>query len=199
MADSSPLSGLPPAGIVLAAGSGVRFGGPKAPYVYDGERLVDRSVSLLRQSGLEPVIVVLGAWVGEVEGAVPVVNTNFASGMSGSLAIGIEYLRSHHPEVSSAVITLVDLPFLRSATLNAITESDSDLVQAYFQGEPGHPVKIAANYWSDLLNQLQGDSGAKAFLRAHNATALEIDDPGIVQDLDRVPIDQVPIDQVPIE
>jgi CTP:molybdopterin cytidylyltransferase MocA len=199
MADSSPpsanpstgsrVAGFTSAGIVLAAGSGERFGGPKAPYIYKGERLVDRSVSLLRQSGLDPVIVVLGAWVGDVEGAVTVVNTNFASGMSGSLAIGIDYLRLHHPEVSSAVITLVDLPFLRSATLNAITESDSDLVQAYFQGEPGHPVKIAAHHWSDLLSQLHGDSGAKAFLRAHNATALEIDDPGIVQDLDHVPID----------
>ncbi len=194
MADSSPprvnpTTGSPLAGIVLAAGTGERFGGPKAPYIYKGERLVDRSVSLLRQSGLEPVIVVLGAWVGEVEGAVTVVNTNFASGMSGSLAAGIDYLRLHHPEVSSAVITLVDLPFLHSSTLNAITKSDSDLVQAYFQGEPGHPVKIAAHYWSDLLSQLHGDSGAKAFLRAHNATALEIDDPGIVQDLDHVPID----------
>ena len=36
------------AGLVLAAGAGVRFGGPKAPFVLDGLRLVDRSVQLLR-------------------------------------------------------------------------------------------------------------------------------------------------------
>ena len=36
------------AGLVLAAGAGVRFGGPKAPVVVDGERLVDRAARLLR-------------------------------------------------------------------------------------------------------------------------------------------------------
>ena len=192
MADSSPprgipTSGLPSAGIVLAAGSGVRFGGPKAPYVYEGERLVDRSVSLLHQSGLDPVIVVLGAWVGDVEGAITVVNESHGSGMSGSLAVGIDYLRNHYPDVPSAIITLVDLPLLQTSTINVLTESDSDLAQAHYQGEPGHPVKIAAHYWSDLLGQLHGNSGAKAFLRTHNATAIEINDPGIVQDLDHVP------------
>jgi molybdenum cofactor cytidylyltransferase len=108
--------------------------------------------------------------------------------MSGSLALGLDYLRTHHPDVSSAVITLVDLPFLKSSTITVLAESDSDLAQAHYQGNPGHPVKIAAHYWSDLLRQLDGDSGAKAFLRAHNATALEINDPGIVQDLDHAPI-----------
>jgi len=39
------------AGVVLAAGEGRRFGGPKAPYVHEGERLVDRSVRLLREAG----------------------------------------------------------------------------------------------------------------------------------------------------
>ena len=58
------------AGLVLAAGEGRRFGGPKAPAVIDGERLVDRAVRVLRAGGCDPVYVVLGAWVGEtaVEG-----------------------------------------------------------------------------------------------------------------------------------
>ncbi|MGA1145657.1 MAG: NTP transferase domain-containing protein, partial [Candidatus Nanopelagicales bacterium] len=50
------------AGVVLAAGEGKRFGGPKAPFEYDGERLVDRAVRVLREAGCDPVFVILGAW-----------------------------------------------------------------------------------------------------------------------------------------
>ena len=62
------------AGLVLAAGEGRRFGGPKAPYVLDGVRLVDRAVALLRDAGCDPVLVVLGAWIDDVPDAVVVVN-----------------------------------------------------------------------------------------------------------------------------
>ncbi len=57
------------AGLVLAAGEGKRFGGPKAPYVHNGERLVDRAVNVLAEAGCDPVFVVLGAWIGGVPGA----------------------------------------------------------------------------------------------------------------------------------
>ncbi|MFM8895280.1 MAG: NTP transferase domain-containing protein, partial [Actinomycetales bacterium] len=49
------------AGLVLAAGSGSRFGQPKAGVLIDGERLVDRAVRILSQAGADPVLVVLGA------------------------------------------------------------------------------------------------------------------------------------------
>ena len=62
-------------GVVLAAGSGRRFGEPKAPVVVEGERLVDRAVRVLRQGGCSRVLVVLGAWVGPVAGAEVIVNT----------------------------------------------------------------------------------------------------------------------------
>ena len=68
------------AGLVLAAGEGRRFGGPKAPYVLDGERLVDRAVRVLREAGCDPVVVVLGAWVGEVPGAEVVGNEDVGRG-----------------------------------------------------------------------------------------------------------------------
>lgn len=44
------------AGVVLAAGEGRRFGGPKAPYVLHGERLVDRAVRVLQQGGCDFLI-----------------------------------------------------------------------------------------------------------------------------------------------
>src|SRR5699024_10112243 len=59
----------PMTGLVLAAGAGRRFGGPKALVDFRGARLVDRAVSLLRAGGCDRVVVVSGAVELEVPGA----------------------------------------------------------------------------------------------------------------------------------
>ena len=51
----------PVAGLLLAAGAGRRFGGPKALAEIDGEPLVLRALKALRAAGCSPVRVVLGA------------------------------------------------------------------------------------------------------------------------------------------
>ena len=79
-------------GLLLAAGGGRRFGGPKAPYVHQGERLVDRGVRLLREAGCQEVVVVLGAWVGEVADATVVINSEWESGQASSLLKGLDSL-----------------------------------------------------------------------------------------------------------
>ena len=99
------------AGLVLAAGSGTRYGQPKAPVVIDGERLVDRAARLLREAGCDPVVVVLGAWVGDVPDAEVALNADWAEGMGSSLRVGLTALEKR-AEVDRAVITLVDLPGL---------------------------------------------------------------------------------------
>jgi hypothetical protein len=78
------------AGIVLAAGGGRRFGGPKAVAEVGGERLVDRACRVLREGGCAPVIAVLGAAVVPGAGADDVVvNPEWADGMGSSLRAGL--------------------------------------------------------------------------------------------------------------
>ena len=99
------------AGVVLAAGAGERFGGPKAPFVYEGERLVDRSVRILKESGCDPIFVILGAWEGNVDDALVIVNHGWEEGMGSSLRIGLKWVNAT-TTADDAVITLVDLPGL---------------------------------------------------------------------------------------
>ncbi len=73
------------AGLVLAAGAGRRFGGPKALAMLDGERLVDRAVSLVRNGGCSPILVVSGAATLDVADAAVVENPDWADG-NGVLA-----------------------------------------------------------------------------------------------------------------
>src|SRR5580693_7130731 len=77
------------AAILLAAGSGSRLGQPKPPVDIGGQALVTRGVSLLRDGGAAPVIVVTGATAVDLTGVVTVHNPHWATGMGSSLAAGL--------------------------------------------------------------------------------------------------------------
>jgi nicotine blue oxidoreductase len=171
------------AGLVLAAGAGTRYGQPKAPVIIDGERLVDRAVRVLSEAGCFPIAVVLGAWIGEVPGAVIVENPDWASGMGSSLRVGLHWASS--TSTDSVVVTLVDLPGLTSQAISRITEHPADLVSATFDGERGHPVKFGRDHWPALIASASGDAGAREYLRTRDELVLiEVSDIADGQDLD---------------
>ena len=175
------------AGLVLAAGAGVRFGGPKAPYVYEGERLVDRAVRIMREAGCEPVMVVLGAWIGEVPGAEVVENVEWSEGMGSSLRTGLAALDSA-ADVDAVIVTLVDLPGLTAEAVGRIRESTALIAAASFDGERGHPVKFAREHWADVIAVARGDEGARRFLKGRGDVALiELGDVASGADMDTRP------------
>jgi CTP:molybdopterin cytidylyltransferase MocA len=126
------------AGIVLAAGEGIRFGGPKALALSGDRTWLEVAISTLLHGGCRPVIVVLGASAAtaragvrlhrpgpEPRGDAPdpttddprilwVVNESWQSGRTGSLQAG---LRALPPEVPAVVIHAVDHPDVRSETV----------------------------------------------------------------------------------
>ena len=109
-------------GPALAAGAGGRYGQPKAT-----------------------VIVVLGAWRGEVPAAEIVVNEDWADGLGSSLRAGLAALQPRI-DVSSVVITLVDLPGLTGAAVRRVVDASGDIVVATYNSERGHPVRFARQH-----------------------------------------------------
>ena len=171
------------AGLVLAAGEGRRFGGPKAVAEIDGERLVDRSVRILTEAGCDPIVVVLGAWVGEVPGASIVVNPNWPDGMGSSLRAGLAALESY-ADVTRALVTLVDLPGLTAAAIERVITCDTDLGAAAYQGVRRHPVLLARNHWAGAGAAARGDRGARDYLADQPVTLIEVGDVAEAGDLD---------------
>jgi nicotine blue oxidoreductase len=172
------------AGLVLAAGEGRRFGGPKAPAIVDGERLVDRAVRILRAGGCDPVIVVLGAWVGDVADATVVVNDEWREGMGSSLRVGLAFLLAE--DVDRVVVTLVDLPGLTPAAVERLVASPSRLAQAAYDGERGHPVLLGSEHVAGVAEVAMGDRGARDYLRDRLAEIdlVEVGDVATGEDLD---------------
>lgn len=172
------------AGLVLAAGAGTRFGGPKAPVVVDGERLVDRAVRVLTEAGCAPVLVVLGAWRGDVPGATVVGNDDWASGMGSSLRVGLAAC-ADLPEVDDVVVTLVDLPGLSAEAVRRVRTAPAGIAQAAYAGERGHPVRFPRMHWAAVAQAAQGDAGARGFLRGRtDVTLVEVGDVADGADLD---------------
>ena len=177
------------AGLVLAAGEGRRFGGPKAPYLLGGERLVDRAVGVLRAGGCDPVVVVLGAWDGDVPGATTVMNREWRSGMGSSLRTGLRAL-ADLDGVVRATVTLVDLPGLTPAAVRRVLTgagAEHDLVQAAYDGVPGHPVVLGRAHWEGVAAAAAGDRGARDYLSRHEVSLVEVGDVADGTDLDVPP------------
>ena len=155
------------AGLVLAAGEGSRFGGPKALVELNCERLVDRAVRVLREGGCEPVYAVSGAVSVEVPGASTVVNGDWETGMASSLRAGLAALPD---SVDAVVISLVDQPGIGADVVARLVRSIKDgheLVVASYDGQLRNPVAVARPLWAAVSASAVGDEGVRAFIREH--------------------------------
>ena len=180
------------AGIVLAAGAGRRFGGPKALVRLGGQTLLERAVSVLRDGGCEPVLAVLGC---PVDAALPELddvgvswNTEWAEGIGASLRHGLENLAAHS-EIAAAVVVLVDQPNLSPVAVRRVIDAHRRgalLAVANYGGHRGHPVLLDRAIWSDVSRLAVGEQGARAFMRAHPEMATDVacDDAGAPDDID---------------
>lgn len=180
------------AGLVLAAGAGRRFGGPKA-LVRDasGEPWVARACAVLRDGGCGDVVVVLGAQAEAARRlvpawATPVVADAWAHGLAASLRAGLTAVGA--TEAEAVVVTLVDLPDLRpdavARVLGAGPPAPSALRRALYDGRPGHPVLLGPAHWAPVAARATGDAGAGPYLREHGAQHVDCTDLGGGADVD---------------
>ncbi len=181
MSDSGPVV----CGLVLAAGAGTRFGGPKALAVSsDGTPWLTRAVQVLRDAGCRRVVAALGAGAAEARALLPadaehVLVEDWADGLSATLRRG---LRAAAGEGTDAVlIVAVDTPELPVAAVRRVIGAagvpcSDALVQAVYSGEPGHPVLIGVDHVERLAASLSGDRGARGYLAAHGALEVECGD-----------------------
>jgi CTP:molybdopterin cytidylyltransferase MocA len=174
------------AGLVLAAGEGARFGGPKQLARLAGRPLLAHALEAARQAPLDRVLVVLGAHAEEIlarvelGGAETVICEGWGEGMAAPLRAGIEALG----ESEVAVVLLADQPLVTAAAVERVLAArspDRVAVRATYGGVPGHPVVIERTLFGAVA-ELRGDTGARALLERRDVVAVACD--GLAEPLD---------------
>lgn len=178
-------------GILLAAGSGTRFGGDKLLHpLEDGVAIAAHAARNLLAA--TPDVIAVVRWgdfplydMLEQEGCQVTMFKDAARGMGASLAHGIAQARG----ADGWVIALADMPRIATETIRRIIaalEEGAPIAAPARAGERGHPVGFAAALRDELL-ALTGDQGARAVLERHQGELklVECDDPGILLDVDR--------------
>jgi molybdenum cofactor cytidylyltransferase len=179
---------FPFAAVVLGAGAGTRFGGPKAEAMVEpGVRFIDRVVALAADAGADPVIAVLPKGVGAPRPARAVVG-NAAAEQIVSLRQGLMQLANSVAE--AALVWPVDHPFVSLesvlAVLDAFKRTRAPIVIPLFDNRRGHPGLFARDTWRELMTVQQ--DGARGVIHAYGHRVMEVvvPDPEVVRDIDRV-------------
>jgi len=178
-------------GILLAAGSGSRFGGEKLLHpLADGVAIAAHAARNLLAALPSAIAVV--RWgdfplydMLEQEGCHCTMFQDASRGMGASLAHGVAQAR----EADGWVIALADMPNIRPETIRIIAaalEAGALIAAPMHDGKRGHPVGFSAPLRHEL-EALNSDEGARAVIERHHGDVklVECDDSGVLLDIDR--------------
>jgi molybdenum cofactor cytidylyltransferase len=178
-------------GIVLAAGGSTRMGRPKALLRAGDRTFIRRILDALAGGGISDALVVVRPGDDEViaevaaAGARAVPNPRADEGQLSSLLAGLDAVDA--PGIDAILVTLVDVPLLDPSTVQALLArramSAAPILRAVHGGRHGHPV-IFTRAVFDALRRANPSTGAKSVVRAFEVDDVEVDDPGIVEDID---------------
>lgn len=184
--------------IVAAAGASRRLGHPKQLVRVDGETLIERSVRVAHQAGIERVLVVLGAYADPIQAVLDtqaypltlVMNAEWEQGLSSSIRVGVEQA-SAEPGCDGVLWMTCDQPHLTAEHLQALLghfarHRQQRIVASGYSEIAGIPAIFPVQSFP-ALRELRGDEGARRLLRAASqpspiivpveAAALDIDTP----------------------
>ena len=177
---------------MLAAGSGTRFGRPKALVDTGSGPWVLTTLDLMR--GCDELVVVLGAQADQVAELLPetasrIVNPDHAAGIGSSLVVGLRALSE--PGADAALVMLVDLPDVTAAVVDrlaayvrSLSGPAGILARAAYRGQPGHPVLIGRDHFAGVIAGSVADSGARNYLAERDVRLIECGDLGDGRDVD---------------
>jgi molybdenum cofactor cytidylyltransferase len=103
-------------------------------------------------------------------------------GMGASLAAAIEATG----DADGWIVALADMPRIAESTIEAVAravDGGAPVVAPFYNGQRGHPVGFGIQH-RDALLALDGDTGARALFASQEVTRIDVDDPGVLSDID---------------
>ena len=181
------------AAVILAAGQGKRFGGPKALARLRGETFLGIIIRDLRTIA-DDIVVVGGSEYEKIEsecarlGVRAVLNPDWPMGQFTSLKVGLSAFSNECP---GYFIILVDHPLVQPETYRMLKsnylQNPNRIIVPIWGGKRGHPL-IIPDFLKRQIIVSSGDTNLREILKNNNHQTLEVpvEDPGILKDIDTI-------------
>jgi len=189
----SPHSKIQIGAVILAAGESSRLGQPKQLIRFRGKTLMRHVVDATTEAGCSPIVIVVGSDAAQITlelAALPVsiaVNRNWSSGLSSSIAVGVEHAANIAADLDAVILLTCDQPFVNAAALKQLIQlrlkNGRPIVASAYAETLGIPALFDRSCFGDLL-QLRGDRGAKEIILARRHDVTPFDFPAAAIDID---------------
>ncbi len=189
------------AGLILAAGAGVRFGGGKVRALLDGRPLIGHVLVAARAAGLARIVLVLGRDAVAVraallardpaalDGVLLAVNGAPERGLASSLRLGL-VVATAEPAPAGVLVLLGDQPRVRPDVIEALLGAAATaaagtlaVAPAYARDGAPNPVLLLRPAWPPAV-ALEGDRGVGPLLAANPARVVRVPVGGSNPDVD---------------
>jgi molybdenum cofactor cytidylyltransferase len=160
-------------GVVLAAGTGSRFGGTKQLVAVDGKPLAQHAIDALAEADVDEIVVVTGHDAVHVASALQlpenariVWNKAFKDGQATSLAAALHVLDEGS---EAAVILMADQPGVTADVIRSLVSrfraTRKQVVRAMYADGPG-PSLLSREIYAEA-GHLHGDVGARILIASN--------------------------------
>ncbi len=179
--------------VILAAGNSSRMGEPKQLLPLGGVTLVRLATETALLSGMQPVIVVMGAYGDEMTrelSGLPITlasNAQWVTGMAGSIKTGLKAATELAPAIDALIFMVCDQPKVTTTLLLNLLgkqqETRKQIVASAYMGILGTPALFTREVFPALL-QLSGDTGARKLIKTFADQVASVDFPEGIIDID---------------
>lgn len=171
------------AAVILAAGGSTRFGRQKLREPFRGQPLVCWNTIAAQAVFGDEVIVVIGS--DDISDVLPVGTTTidnpgWSTGLASSLKVGVDAASARGHD--AVVVGLGDQPLVPASAWRLVSDSDSPIAVADFEGRRRPPVRLHRSVWH--LLPTEGDDGARRVMAARPDLVAGVPCTGIPDDID---------------
>lgn len=182
--------------MILAAGAGRRLGGVNKALLRtaEGDTFLAAIAGLGAAAGVTAVVVVVAEphraeTIAEAErlGLPWLENPHPARGMASSIELGFGHAATAHAGADAALLWPVDHALVAPATVRAVVSActPGGVVIPVFRDRGGHPTGFGRELWPALTHCAGLPEGARSVVRATEPLRLDVDDAGVIRDVDR--------------
>lgn len=181
------------AALILAAGSSSRMGRTKQLLPWGNTTLLENAVSTAYESGLEEILVVLGAKANTIKATLDsmpcqiTVNSQWEEGLGSSIRKGVSHILASASIPDGILIILADQPFVNADYLKKLIHhfknGDGSIICSNYGKKLGVPAIFESKYFAKLQG-LRGDKGAGGIIKNHIHDSYGLEAENITMDLD---------------